>query len=297
MGSNRLGTGHVYDPARAGAILWWAVACPQSLRVSMRCFAISCVVSLVWLAFGYSLVFAPGNGIIGSFDAAFLTGVSEHLTPNGLPAGAFALFQMTFAVITPALIIGAITERARFGFVILFSAIWTALVYVPVAHWVWGGGWLAGLGTIDFAGGIVVHATAGTSALVAAWLVGPRDGFPQRVAPPHNPAMTMAGAGMLWVGWFGFNGGSALAANASAASAILATQFAAAAAGLTWIMIEALAPRRVDLGRNRRRMHRRSGDNHPGLRLCRTNRCGGDRGRRRHPVLVHGRVDQEPARD
>jgi ammonium transporter, Amt family len=203
-----------------------------------RCFVISCVVSLVWLAFGYSLVFAPGNGLIGSFGAVFLNGVSEHLMPGGVPEGGIALFQMTFAIITPALIIGAITERARFSFVILFSAIWTALVYLPIAHWVWGGGWLAGEGTIDFAGGIVVHTTAGVSALVAAWLVGPRDGFPKRLAPPHNPAMTTIGAAMLWVGWFGFNGGSALAANASAASAVLATQFAAAAAGLAWITVE-----------------------------------------------------------
>ena len=204
-----------------------------------RCFVISCVVSLVWLAIGYSLIFSPGNELIGSLKAAFLNGVSQRLMANGVPEGAIALFQMTFAIITPALIIGAITERARFSFVILFSAIWTAVVYVPVAHWVWGsGGWLAGVGTIDFAGGIIVHTTAGVSALVAAWLIGPRDGFPKRIAPPQNPAMTTVGAAMLWVGWFGFNGGSALAANASAASAILATQFAAAAAGLVWIVVE-----------------------------------------------------------
>jgi Amt family ammonium transporter len=206
-----------------------------------RTFVITCVVSLVWLAIGYSLVFSPGNGLIGSLRAAFLNGVSKQFTPTGVPEGAFALFQMTFAIITPALIIGAITERARFSFVILFSAIWTAVVYVPVAHWVWGsGGWLAGICTIDFAGGIVVHTTAGVSALVAAWLIGPRDGFPQRISPPQNPAMTTVGAAMLWVGWFGFNGGSALAANASAASAILATQFAAAAAGLAWVTVERL---------------------------------------------------------
>jgi Amt family ammonium transporter len=203
-----------------------------------RCFVISCVVSLIWLAFGYSLVFAPGGQLLGSLDAAFLRGAVGRLMPSGVPEGALALFQMTFAIITPALIIGAITERARFSFVILFSAIWTALVYLPIAHWVWGGGWLGRMGTVDFAGGIVVHTTAGVSALVAAWLVGPREGFPQRVAPPHNPAMTTVGAAMLWVGWFGFNGGSALAANASAASAILATQFAAAAAGLAWIAVE-----------------------------------------------------------
>lgn len=210
------------------------------LSVLMHCFVIGCVVSLIWLAFGYSLVFAPGNGLIGSLGAAFLAHARAHLLPNGLPEGAVALFQMTFAIITPALIIGAFAERVRFGFVILFSALWLVLVYLPVAHWVWGGGWLAARGTIDFAGGIVVHTTAGVSALVAAILVGARDGFPHRLAPPHNPGMTMAGAGMLWIGWFGFNGGSALAADGSAVSAILATHFAAAAAGLAWIAIERL---------------------------------------------------------
>jgi ammonium transporter, Amt family len=187
-----------------------------------RCFAISCVVSLVWLAFGYSFVFAPGGSMLGSLDAGFLNGAVQRILPSGLPEGAIALFQMTFAIITPALIIGAIAERARFSFVLLFSAIWTILVYLPVAHWVWSAdGWLAERGTLDFAGGIVVHTTAGVSALVAAWLVGPRDGFPHRIAPPHDPAMTTVGAAMLWVGWFGFNGGSALAANASAASTAL----------------------------------------------------------------------------
>jgi Amt family ammonium transporter len=215
------------------------------LSVLMHCFVISCIVSLLWVLFGYCLVFTSAanpvtNGFIGSLDGAFLSQVREHLTPNGVPEAAFALFQMTFAIITAALIIGAFTERARFSFVTLFSGIWLVLVYLPVAHWVWGGGWLAALGTIDFAGGIVVHTTAGVSALIAAIMVGPRNGFPHHLAPPHSPGMTMAGAGMLWVGWFGFNGGSALAADASAASAILATHLAAAAAGLCWIVIERL---------------------------------------------------------
>ena len=211
------------------------------LSVLMHCFVIACVVSLLWMAFGYSLVFKEGNALIGSLDAAFLTSAREQLVPPGLPDAAFALFQMTFAIITPALIIGAFTERVRFSFVILFSAIWLVVVYIPVAHWVWGGGWLAAMGTMDFAGGIVVHTTAGVSALVAAILVGARDGFPDRLEPPHNPGMTMAGAAMLWVGWFGFNGGSALAADAAASSAILATHFAAAAAGLAWIVAERLS--------------------------------------------------------
>ena len=215
------------------------------LSVLMHCFVISCVVSLLWVLFGYSLAFTSAansgvNDVIGSLDGAFLTQVREHLMPHGIPEAAFALFQMTFAIITPALIIGAFTERARFSFVVLFSGFWLVLVYLPVAHWVWGGGWLAAAGTIDFAGGIVVHTTAGISALVAAIMVGPRTGFPHHLTPPHSPGMTMAGAGMLWVGWFGFNGGSALAADASAASAILATHLAAAAAGLAWISIERL---------------------------------------------------------
>lgn len=210
------------------------------LSVLMHCFVIACVVSLIWMLFGYSLAFDHGGPLIGSLGAAFLRHVRDHLLPNGIPEAAFALFQMTFAIITPALIIGAFTERARFSFVVLFSALWLIVVYVPVAHWVWGGGWLAALGTIDFAGGIVVHTTAGVSALIAALMVGPRNGFPHHLAPPHSPGMTMAGAGMLWVGWFGFNGGSALAADAAAASAILATHLAAAAAGLAWIVIERL---------------------------------------------------------
>jgi Amt family ammonium transporter len=208
------------------------------LSVLMHCFAISCIVSVLWAAFGYSLAFAPGNAWIGSLADAFLPAIGSKTLPNGLPEGAFVLFQMTFAVITPALIIGAFVERVRFSFVALFSGLWLVVVYLPVTHWVWGGGWLAMEGTIDFAGGIVVHTTAGVSALVAAAMIGARNGFPHRLNPPHSPGMTMAGAGMLWVGWFGFNGGSALAANASAASAILATHFAASAAALTWMTIE-----------------------------------------------------------
>jgi Amt family ammonium transporter len=210
------------------------------LSVLMHCFVVGCVVSILWAAFGYSLAFAPGNAVIGSLAEPFLAGAAGRIVPHGLPEAAYALFQMTFAVITPALIVGAFAERVRFGFVVIFAAAWLVLVYLPVAHWVWGGGWAAAIGTIDFAGGIVVHTTAGVAALVAALLAGARDGFPHRLNPPHSPGMTMAGAGMLWVGWFGFNGGSALAADASAAGAVLATHFAAAAAGLVWIAIERL---------------------------------------------------------
>jgi Amt family ammonium transporter len=208
------------------------------LSVLMHCFAITCIVSVIWAAFGYSLAFSDGNAWIGSLSEAFLPDMARTVLPNHLPEAAFVLFQMTFAIITPALIIGAFVERVRFSFVALFSALWVVIVYLPVTHWVWGGGWLAQRGTVDFAGGIVVHTTAGVSALIAALLIGARSGFPHRLNPPHSPGMTMAGAGMLWVGWFGFNGGSALAANGSAASAIIATHLAAATAALTWMTIE-----------------------------------------------------------
>jgi ammonium transporter, Amt family len=207
------------------------------LSILMHCFAICCVVSLIWALFGYSLAFGPGGGLIGDFSKAFLAGLGPISAPK-LPEIAFALFQMTFAIITPALIVGAFPERVRFSFVLWFSGLWLILVYLPVAHIVWGGGWAARAHVFDFAGGIVVHTTAGVSALMAAILIGPRTGFPQHLIQPHSPGMTMAGAGMLWVGWFGFNGGSALAANGNAAYAIMATHLAAATAALTWMAIE-----------------------------------------------------------
>jgi ammonium transporter, Amt family len=206
--------------------------------VLMHCFAICCVVSLLWAIFGYSLAFGEGGALIGPLNKAFLLHLGDKALPGNLPEVVFVLFQMTFAVITPALIIGAFAERVRFSFVLLFTIGWLVIVYLPVAHWVWGGGWAAQHGVIDFAGGIVVHTTAGVSALMAAILVGPRAGFPRNLLPPHSPGMTMAGAGMLWVGWFGFNGGSALAADASAGMAVLATHFAASAAALTWMAVE-----------------------------------------------------------
>ena len=207
------------------------------LSVLMHCFLICAVASLIWAVFGYSLVFGGGGWLIGSLDKSFLAGLGV-LPREHVPEIVFALFQMTFAVITPALIIGAFPERVKFSFVIPFSALWLIFVYLPVAHWVWGGGWAAMAHVEDFAGGIVVHTTAGVSALMAAILIGPRRGFPQHLTPPHSPGMTMAGAGMLWVGWFGFNGGSALAANAAAGYAIMATHLAAVAAALTWMAVE-----------------------------------------------------------
>jgi ammonium transporter, Amt family len=208
------------------------------LSVVMQCFAICCIVSLIWAICGYSLVFGGSGAVLGNLSKSFLAHLDAVIAPSNLPEIVIAVFQMTFAVITPALIIGAFPERVQFPFVLAFTVLWLLIVYVPVAHWIWGGGWLASLGTLDFAGGIVVHTTAGVSALVAAILIGRRRGFPQHFEPPHRPGMTMAGAGMLWVGWFGFNGGSALAADASAASAIMSTHLAASAGALAWISIE-----------------------------------------------------------
>lgn len=209
------------------------------LSVLMHCFAIACAVSLLWAVVGYSLVFNGTAPWIGGLDNAFLGNLADLRDGLTIPENAFALFQMTFAAITPALIVGAFVERVRFGWVMAFSLLWTLLVYIPVAHWMWGGGWLAAQwGALDFAGGIVVHTTAGIAALVVALLLGPRKGFSKTLMLPHSPALTMTGAGLLWVGWYGFNGGSALSASAGAASAILNTHFAACTAALVWIAIE-----------------------------------------------------------
>ena len=210
------------------------------LSVLMQCFAITCLVSVAWLAGAYSLAFSGGGAWIGDLNKVLLLGVPrDAVAPNTtLPETVFFMFQMTFAIITPALIVGAFVERMRFGAVLLFSLLWLLLVYVPVAHWVWGGGWLAQRGVLDFAGGLVVHLTAGISALVLAVLLGPRSGFPDDVKPPHAPWMTMAGACMLWVGWFGFNAGSALTAGGDAGMAMTVTHISAATAALVWILIE-----------------------------------------------------------
>lgn len=208
------------------------------LSVLMHCFAITAVASILWIGIGYSLAFAPGNGWIGDLGQVGLGGLADVRTATAVPESVFALFQLTFAVITPALFIGAFVERVRFGWLLAFSAAWLLVVYAPVAHWLWGGGWLAQMGALDFAGGIVVHTTAGVTALLTAIMVGKRHGFPQHLMLPHSPALTLAGAGMLWVGWFGFNGGSALGANAAAGNAILATHCGASAAALFWIILE-----------------------------------------------------------
>ena len=208
------------------------------LSILMQCFVIAGLASVLWLVAGYSLAFSDGNAFIGGLSKAFFAGIGEDTLSGSIPESLFALFQMTFAIITPALIIGGYAERTRFGAVVLFSCLWLMAVYVPVTHWVWGGGWLGSMGLLDFAGGTVVHITAGVAALVAALVIGPRRGFPSTPMMPHNMTMVVMGAGMLWVGWFGFNGGSALAANGDAAMAMLVTHVSAAAGAMTWMFIE-----------------------------------------------------------
>ena len=211
------------------------------LSVLMHCYVIACLASVLWYVGVYSLAFGdggPANALVGGLNKAFLAGVGTDSVSGSIPESVFFMFQMTFAIITPALIVGAYVERIKFGAVMLFSALWLIIVYAPITHWVWGGGWLAELGVMDFAGGIVVHTTAGVSALVIAMALGGRNGFPGEVKPPHNPGMTMIGAAMLWVGWFGFNAGSALAADQSAGMAMLVTHISAATASLVWMVME-----------------------------------------------------------
>jgi Amt family ammonium transporter len=213
----------------------------NALSILVQCFGITCVTSLLWFAVGYSLVFKDGGGMqdfLGGFSAAFLSGVGRDSLTGTIPESLFLMFQMTFAIITPALVIGGYAERIRFSAVLWFSGLWLLLVYVPIAHWIWGGGWLAKLGVMDFAGGIVVHVNAGVAALVCAMVIGRRRGFPEVPMPPHSLPLAAAGAGMLWVGWFGFNGGSALAAGGGAAMAVLVTHLGAAAGALAWMIVE-----------------------------------------------------------
>ena len=211
------------------------------LSVLMQCFTITCVASLIWLICGYSLAFTDGgdmNSVLGGMSNFLFQNIQEETLAGDIPESVFAMFQMTFAIITPALIVGAFAERMKFGPMVIFSAAWLLLVYIPITHWVWGGGWLGEMGLLDFAGGTVVHVTAGVAALVAAIVLGNRKGFPTTAMPPHNMTMTVTGAGMLWVGWFGFNAGSALAANGDAGMAMLVTHISAAAGSLAWMTIE-----------------------------------------------------------
>ncbi len=212
------------------------------LSVLMQCFSIACLMSVLWLVAGYSIAFADGNAYWGGLGKAFLNGVTAETLSGSIPEVLFFAFQMTFAIITPALIVGAYVERISYGFVMLFSGLWMLVCYAPVAHWIWGGGLLAGedwslfeAGVNDFAGGIVVHQTAGIAALVLAAMLGERK---DKSKPPHNPGMVMIGAALLWVGWFGFNGGSQLAADGTAAMALTVTHISAATASLTWALYE-----------------------------------------------------------
>ncbi|MDG1025606.1 MAG: ammonium transporter [Gammaproteobacteria bacterium] len=209
------------------------------LSVLMQCFAIAVVVSILWLVVGYSIAFGPAESAYwGGLSKVMFSGVVLDSLSGDIPETVFASFQMTFAIITPALIVGAFAERIKFSAMLLFSALWTLIVYFPVANWVWGGGWLGQMGLIDFAGGTVVHVTAGIGALVFAVVIGQREGFPTTPMMPHNLTMSFTGAGMLWVGWFGFNAGSALAADGSAGMAMFVTHISAATGALTWMIIE-----------------------------------------------------------
>lgn len=209
------------------------------LSILMQCFAITIMISILWLVVGYSIAFGPSESPYwGGLSKAFFNGVVIDSMSGDIPETVFAAFQMTFAIITPALIVGAFAERMKFSSMMLFSGLWALLVYFPVANWVWGGGWLGQMGLIDFAGGTVVHVTAGVAAVVAALTLGQRNGFLSSAMVPHNMTMTVTGAGMLWVGWFGFNAGSALAANGGAGMALIATHLSASAGALTWMGIE-----------------------------------------------------------
>ena len=217
------------------------------LSVLMKVYTIAALASIIWVIAGYSLAFGAGNGWWGGLENLFLKSLGRDAVSGTIPESTFLAFQMTFAVITPGLIVGAFVERVKFLPVLLFTAAWLLIVYAPVTHWIWGGGWLADKGVIDFAGGLVVHATAGISALVYVVMLGKRKGFPHELAVPHRPAVVMIGASMLWVGWFGFNGGSALAADGAAGMALLVTHISAAVGTLVWVAIEAITNKKPTL--------------------------------------------------
>ena len=226
-----------------GLALFYAglVRSKNVLSVLMQCFAITCMVTLAWVIAGYSIAFGDGgtlNAWYGGWDKSFLSGIAVATVKGSIPESVFAMFQMTFAIITPALVIGAYAERVKFSGMLLFTLLWLLLVYCPIAHWVWGDGWLQKMGLMDFAGGTVVHLNAGMAALVCALVIGRRKGFPDSAMPPHNMTMTVTGACMLWVGWFGFNAGSALAADGTAGMAMLVTHIGAATGSLAWLTCE-----------------------------------------------------------
>jgi Amt family ammonium transporter len=226
-----------------GLALFYAglVRMKNVLSVLMQCFAITCIVTLAWVVVGYSVAFGDGgasNAWYGGFAKSFLSGIEVKTVKGSIPETVFAMYQLTFAIITPALVIGAFAERVKFSGMLLFSLLWLLIVYCPIAHWVWGDGWLAKKGIMDFAGGTVVHLNAGMAALVCALVLGRRRGFPDTPMPPHNMTMTVTGACMLWVGWFGFNAGSALAADGAAGMAMLVTHIGAATGAFAWMACE-----------------------------------------------------------
>src|SRR5688572_22594097 len=214
------------------------VRAKNALSVLMQCFSIACAVTIVWILVGYSIAFGEGNAWWGGLSKAFMAGVDTKALSGTIPESVFSMFQLTFAIITPALVVGAYAERVRYSGMLVFSLLWLLLVYLPVAHWVWGGGWLQKMGVMDFAGGLVVHLNAGMAALVCALVLGKRRGFPETAMPPHNMTMCVTGAAMLWVGWFGFNAGSALAADGTAGMAMLVTHIAAATGAFMWMLCE-----------------------------------------------------------
>jgi Amt family ammonium transporter len=225
-----------------GLSLFYAglVRAKNVLSVLMQCFAITCVISVLWLVYGYGLAFGDGgslNKLVGA-GKFFMAGIGRETLSGTIPETVFSMFQLTFAIITPALIVGGFAERMKFSAMLWFSVLWVTFVYAPICHWVWGGGWLGDLGLLDFAGGTVVHINAGVAALVAALVLGKRRGFPRTPMPPHNLIITVAGASMLWVGWFGFNAGSALASNGDAGMAMLVTHIGAATGSLAWMFSE-----------------------------------------------------------
>ncbi|MCB1724021.1 MAG: ammonium transporter [Gammaproteobacteria bacterium] len=226
-----------------GLALFYAgmVRSKNVLSVLMQCFAITALVTILWMVAAYSMAFTDGGAMqawVGGLDKAFLSGITGETLSGSIPETVFMTFQMTFAIITPALIVGAFAERMKFSAMLWFMGLWLLIVYAPIAHWVWGGGWLADKGVLDFAGGTVVHINAGIAGLVAALMLGKRKGFPTTAMPPHNLAFTVVGASMLWVGWFGFNAGSELAADGTAGMAMAVTQIATAMAALTWMFAE-----------------------------------------------------------
>lgn len=223
-----------------GLALFYAglVRSKNAVSVLMQCFAIACIASIVWVVYGYSLAFRGDGAFVGDLSAAFLSGIGRDTLSGTIPETVFVMFQMTFAIITPALVVGAFAERMKFSAMCLFTFLWLTFVYLPACHMVWGGGLLAQWGVIDFAGGLVVHLTCGVGALVAALVLGKRKGFPGSAMPPHNRSLVVMGAAMLWVGWFGFNAGSAVAASTDAGMAMLVTHISAAVAAFTWMALE-----------------------------------------------------------